>query len=524
MALDAPLLEAFADSLRLLHSWASRGDTPGLAGGSTESAPRVGCDDLRTPEHSVVASHVHALKTGSYTATELVGDLLAAADALDGALHAYVTRFDDAALAAARRIDLARSRGEGHGPLHGLPVAVKDVLATAEAVTGSNSRLTSAHLGRRDAAVIRKLRKSGAVILGKTSTMELASGMPSVAGPEPIPRNPWNTEYWPGGSSSGSAAGVAARLFPAALGSDTAGSVRIPSALCGITGLKPSHDPRGLVGVLPLSPIMDTVGPMAESAIDCLLLLETLHQDRSEVPGEDVQELAGTRVAVERSRFEGREVHPDVQAAFTSALDMFVDLGVEVVDIELPCYEALRVAARVIWTTDAFFRYGEFLESVREPTRDLLQVGAMASRSDYLAALRVREMAVQLLNSQLRPFVALLSPTRTCPAPLVTEATTAWQMSTHNHTSVWNLVGFPAVSVPMGLTRTGLPMGLQIVGPRGHDRSILAVAAHYQAATTWHRMRPPVSHQPIGEEGRASSERREEAVVCRQHGTEGSAP
>lgn len=505
MALDAPLLEAFAESLRLLHSWAPRGHTPGLAGGSTEGAPRVTCDDLRTPEHSVVASHVHALRTGSYTAAELVADLLAAADALDGALHAYVTRFDDAALAAARRSDMARSRGEDHGPLHGLPVAVKDVLATAEAVTRSNTGLTSAHLDRTDAAVIRELRKSGAVILGKTSTMELASGMPSMADPEPVPRNPWNTDYWPGGSSSGSAAGVAARLFPAALGSDTAGSVRIPSALCGITGLKPSHDPRSLVGVLPLSPTMDTVGPMAESAVDCLLLLETLHPDRSEVPGEGVQELAGTRVAVERSRFESHEVHPDVRAAFNTALAKFVDLGVEVVDIELPFYETLRVAARVIWTTDAFFRYGEFLESVREPTRDLLQVGAMASRSDYVAALRVRDMAVQVLTSQLQPFVALLSPTRTCPAPLVTEATTAWQMSTHNHTSIWNLVGFPAVSVPMGITEAGLPMGLQIVGPRGHDRSILAVAAHYQAATTWHRMRPPVAHQPLGEEGRASS-------------------
>lgn len=509
MALDATLLEALADSLRLLHSWAPRGHLRGLAGGAIERAPLVTCDHLRTPEHSVVAAHVHALETGSYTATELVADLLAAADVLDGALHAYVTRFDDAALAAARRSDMARSRGEGHGPLHGLPVAIKDVIATVEAVTGSNSRLTSAHLDRSDAAVIRKLRESGAVIIGKTSTMELASGMPSVAGPDPVPRNPWNTEYWPGGSSSGSAAGVAARLFPAALGSDTAGSVRIPSALCGITGMKPSHDSRGLVGVLPLSTSMDTVGPMAESAIDCLLLLETLDPDRSEVAAEGVQELAGTRVAVERSRFEGHEVHPDVLAAFNSALAKFVDLGVELVDIELPFYETLRVAARAIWTTDAFFRYGEFLESVGEPTRDLLQVGAMVSRSDYVAALRVREMAVQVLTSQLQPFVALVSPTRTCPAPLVTEATTAWQMSTHNHTSIWNLVGFPAVSVPMGLSRAGLPMGLQIVGPRGHDRSILAVAAHYQAATTWHRMRPPVSHQPLGEEGRASSELRE---------------
>lgn len=498
MTLDAHLMESLADSLQALRTWAPGAVMCAVAESSTEPAPRISCDHLRTPEDSVLVSLVQALEAGTYTAAELVTDLLGAADALDGSLHAYVTRFDETALAAAHRSDVDRFRGRVHGPLHGLPVAVKDVLATAEAATRANSRAPSAHLGPRDAAVVRRLRGSGAVILGKTSTMELASGMPDLVGGEAVPRNPWNSEFWPGGSSSGSAAGVAARLFPAALGSDTAGSVRIPSALCGITGLKPSNDARDLAGVLPLSPIMDTVGPMAESAVDCHLLLETLRPRRREPPGEVVQTLAGTRVAVERSRFDDREVHPDVRAAFNGALDTLVDLGVEVVDIELPVYEILRVAARVVWTTDAFLRHGEFLGRVREPTRDLLRVGSMASASDYAAALRVREMAVQVLTTRLQPFVALLSPTRTCPAPPVSEATTAWQMSRHNHTSPWNLLGFPAVSAPMGFTTTGLPLGLQIVGLRGHDRSILAVAAHYQAATGWHRIRPPMSHQPLG--------------------------
>ena len=491
--LDAELRERLTQSLDALRFDSTL--EPTRLGSSRRHVGEVRATDLRTPEHSGVLHLAQLLAEGAFTCEELVQDLLDEADGL-GSLNVYAQRFDEQALASAREADALRRAGRTRGVLHGIPVAVKDVLSTREAPTTANSRVGAATLPPGDAPVVHGLRTAGAVVLGKTTTMELACGMPDRDGGEAVPRNPWEPDHWTGGSSSGSASGVAARLFPAALGSDTAGSIRTPAALCGVTGFKPTNGTLSTAGCLMLSPDMDCVGPIAQSAIDCAVIMEAILGAEQPSTGQDVG-LAGVRIAAERERYESPDVDPAVRTAFQAAIATFESLGATVDDVTLPGYDALRVASRVVWTTEAFATFGSALDTVRPPTRQLLEVGAMHSGADFALARRAIAWGQQAVTQAMSPYAAVLSPTRTCLAPLLEEATIEWQLSTHNHTSVWNLVGFPAVSVPMGFSADGLPMGLQIVGTPGADRQTLAIAAHYQSVTTWHRARPPLA-SPIG--------------------------
>ena len=246
---------------------------------------------------------------------ELVETCLRRADELDPLLGTFVTRCDDAALAAADEADRLFAAGTVRSPLQGIPLGVKDVLTTADMPTTGQSRaLPEAWAPARDAASVARLREAGAVLVGKTSTMELAFGVPDPATGFPVPRNPWALERWSGGSSSGTANGVAAGLFLGGLGTDTGGSIRLPSAFCGITGLKPT---RGLVsvdGCIPLAPSLDHVGPMARSARDCAHLLAALTGTPVAPPRDD---LAGVSLAVERAHHAGAPgVDPGAVRAF----------------------------------------------------------------------------------------------------------------------------------------------------------------------------------------------------------------
>ena len=226
---------------------------------------------------STIADAAVALRRGALTSVELTTRLLARADAHDSTLGTYVARFDDAALAAAAKADADFAAGVDHGPLQGIPLGVKDIIAAREGATTACSKVLDPEWGRGiDAPVVARLRAQGAVITGKTATMEFAMGAPDADGPFPIHRNPWNVERWPGGSSSGTGTGVAAGLILGGLGSDTGGSVRIPSALCGISGLKTTYGLVPKSGVVPLGYSLDTVGPMARTARDCALILQAI--------------------------------------------------------------------------------------------------------------------------------------------------------------------------------------------------------------------------------------------------------
>lgn len=457
---------------------------------------------------STIADAGAALREGRVTSEALTQQLLARADALDTTLGTFVARFDESALAAARQADIDFERGLDHGPLHGIPLGVKDIIAAREGATTACSKVLAPDWGRGvDAPVVARLREAGAVILGKTATMEFAMGAPDADGPFPIHRNPWDLERWPGGSSSGTGTGVAAGLLLGGLGSDTGGSVRIPSALCGISGLKPSFGLVPKSRVVPLGYSLDSVGPMARTAEDCALLLQAMagHDPGDPTSSERAVpdysaaltgEVSGLRIGVER--------HHHVQAPgfdaacrdrFEAAVDDLRRAGAEIVEIRFDGYPTLTTAALVTSAAESHAYHREdlrarFLDYGRS-ARASLTMGALYSSADYVQAQRVRAWGLSTLRRLRNVCDVIVTPTIGVPAPRLDDD--FWAMMQWTYTPAWNLLGVPAMSVPMGPVENGLPSGLQIISGRFEDATVLQLAHAYQRVTDWHLARPAIA-------------------------------
>jgi len=306
---------------------------------------------------STIADAAAALRSGTLTSAALTTELLARTDALDETLGTYVSRFDDSALVAAAQADADFAAGIDRGPLQGIPIAVKDIIAAREGATTACSKVLDRDWGRgTDAPVVARLRAEGAVITGKTATMEFAMGAPDADGPFPIHRNPWDLDRWPGGSSAGTGTGVSAGLILGGLGSDTGGSVRIPAALCGISGLKPSYGLVPKSGVVPLGYSLDTVGPMARTARDCALILQTIAGESADDPtsvDRPVPDYAaalagnasGLRVGVERDHHVGVEgFDAACRDRFEDAVCALERAGAEIVEVHFDGYPVISAA------------------------------------------------------------------------------------------------------------------------------------------------------------------------------------
>jgi aspartyl-tRNA(Asn)/glutamyl-tRNA(Gln) amidotransferase subunit A len=421
------------------------------------------------------------LARGETTSSDLVEELLEHADRIDGNVGAYLARFDDTAREAAKHADDVRASGAGLGALHGIPIALKDLIATREAPTTAQSRV-AAFTEAFDARCVEKLRDAGAIILGKTTLNEHATGLIDRNGPFPVTCNPWDLTKWAGGSSSGSGAGVAAGLFPAAIGTDTGGSVRIPAAVCGIAGFKPTYGAVDTTGVAPLSWTLDTVGPLATTVADCALLHAVMAgRDYDVAPA---RTLHGLRVGVDESWAAASGVHPDVTAAFAHALEVLEATGAKLVPIDLAEHTTTSLAGSVAQAVEAFEHHRENLanrwDDYGPGTRPYLVTGAFYSGADYVRAQRVRTAAARTLESL--PVDLYVSPTIGIPAPPLDGDHAA--LIPLFFTSLWNAVGFPALSVPMGPgATTGLPLGLQIAGPRGADHTVLTAGDAYERAS-----------------------------------------
>ncbi|MGW1149051.1 amidase, partial [Streptomyces sp. NPDC002454] len=306
---------------------------------------------------ATLSDAVSALRTGTVSSRELVTGALADAEVLAPFLGVYVTRFPEQALAAAREAD-ALPAGRRRA-LHGVPLAVKDNLATVEGPATAQSPAHDPVWWRgRDAPAVARLRDSGAVVLGKTTMTEYAMGRPDPTHTYPVPRNPWDPERWTGGSSTGNGAGIAAGLFLGALGSDTSGSVRLPAALCGTTGLKPTHGLLPLEGCIPLSPSQDVIGPMAVSARDCGLLLSALTGASYDVSGERPVDIRGLRVGVPYGLVDSPGITEECRTAFTAALGELSRLGAVVREFPLPEFPTLFAANGLVLLTEAFAAHG----------------------------------------------------------------------------------------------------------------------------------------------------------------------
>jgi aspartyl-tRNA(Asn)/glutamyl-tRNA(Gln) amidotransferase subunit A len=450
------------------------------------------------------------LRAGATTSRALTEAALAAADRHDATLGVYLARFDDHALATADRADAELAAGVDRGPLHGVPFGVKDILAMAEGPTTAQSRVLDRAWGEgRDAPVVARLKAAGAVITGKTSTMEFACGMPELDAPFPVPRNPWDPATWPGGSSSGTGAGVASGMFHAGLGTDTAGSIRIPAAFCGITGLMPTFGRVPKSGCVPLGYSLDHVGPMARSAADCAAVLAVIAGPHASDPdcvdapftaAPVPDDLVGLRIGVVREGHLPEDADPAVAPAFDAAVEVLAGAGADVVEVELPLLAEMRVADMVTMACEALAYHrtdvvGGRWQDYTAATRAILAQGALVSGADYVQAQRARRAAQLALGRLFGGLDAVVTPTTSVGAPALAGYLDGTQdvlgsLFSHIHTGYWDSVGNPVLALPMGVTAAGLPLSLQVAARPFDEATALRVGTAFQSRTAHHRRLP----------------------------------
>jgi Asp-tRNA(Asn)/Glu-tRNA(Gln) amidotransferase A subunit family amidase len=448
-----------------------------------------------------IAEAAQALRTGQTSSVELTQACYAVADAHDAELGVYLSRFDDTALAAAARADAELAAGRDLGPLHGIPLGVKDIITTEEGETTAQSLVLDRGWGDQgDAPVVARLRAAGAVITGKTSTMEYAIGIPDPEKPFPIPRNPWNPEHYPGGSSSGTGGGVAAGMFLGGLGTDTGGSIRFPATNCGITGLKQTFGRVPKYGCVPLGYSYDHIGPLARSAEDCALLLAVLAghdpRDASSVdrPVDDyvgglTSDLSGMRIGVDPLLERSALTVPELAETLDAATAQLRAAGASLVPVSLPLYHELTAATMIGMAAEAYAYHRPDLQSrwndYGAGTRMAVSAGALIPAGDYAQAQRVRRVGQRKIAELFTEVDLLITPTSACGG-LKIEKLTFDDIIDSLHTPYWNALGNPAMSVPMGFTSDGLPLGMQIIGRPFEEAAVLAAGYAYQQRTEWH--------------------------------------
>jgi aspartyl-tRNA(Asn)/glutamyl-tRNA(Gln) amidotransferase subunit A len=453
-----------------------------------------------------------ALRSGETTSVELLAEATAQADALDERLGVYLARFDEHALERARSADADFAAGIDRGPLQGIPMGVKDIIAMAEGPTTAQSLVLDPAWGAgRDGIVVERLKAAGAVLTGKLSTMEFAMGLPDPEKPFPLPRNPWDTDTWPGGSSSGTGAGVAAGMMLAGLGTDTGGSIRIPAIFCGVSGLMPTFGRVPNAGCVPLGFTLDHIGPLARSAVDCALVLQALAGPDPrdpyavDLPVPDFAadadgSLAGLRIGVERaSHFGADGEDPAVEPAFDAAVEAIEALGATAVEVTLPHHAELMAAAMVTCMAEALAyhmpdlraRRGDYVASIRTT----MPSGAFFTGADYVQAQRVRRAGQRALAATFAEVDVIATPAASRVAPSYDELLSAGTMEVLRgvHTMYWDVVGNPALVVPMGFNGDGLPLSLQLAGRPFEEALLVRVGDAFQRATDWHLRVPPLA-------------------------------
>jgi len=443
------------------------------------------------------------------SAVELTDAVLARTEAVEPRVHAYITLTAEAARAAAAEADREIAAGQYRGPLHGMPIGLKDNYYTRGVLTTGGAKVLGDFVPDVDATVVARLHEAGAVLTGKLNLHELAIGSTTTNPHFGATHNPWNLDHIPGGSSGGSGAALAAGMCFAATGTDTRGSIRNPGALCGVVGLKPTYGRVSIFGVVPLSWTMDHAGPLARTVEDAALVLNAIagydpHDATSvDVPVPDFtsglgQPIRGLRLGVVRNWFFD-VLDGEVRAAVEAALRVFESLGAIVEDVELPGLDVTHEVFEVITRPEAAAWQHELLatrpDDYGADVRTNLELGELILAVDYVRALQLRRTMAAEQYALLRRYDAFIAPTRAAPASRIGATSDVIEgrevlIGRQGLTAPFNLSGIPAISVPCGFNAAGLPMGMQVAGRPWDEVTVLRLAHAYEQATDWHRRRP----------------------------------
>lgn len=454
------------------------------------------------PYELSLAAASAAISAGELSPLELAESSLNRIAAVEPQIHAFATVTADLALAQAKTAGEEIAAGRRRGPLHGIPLGVKDLYNTAGIATTSSSRVREHFIPETDSAAVTALAEAGMVLVGKTHTHEFAFGVVT-----PTTRNPWDVNASPGGSSGGSGAAVASGSCLVALGSDTGGSIRIPAALCGTVGLKPTYGRASRFGVASLSWSLDHVGPLTRNVTDAALVLNAMAgYDRRDPASVDLpvpdftagleRGVKGLRIGVPTNYFTDR-VDPEVAAAVSDAVTLLEGLGAVVVEVRIPRAESIQAAEWGILMPEASAYHRHAMRANPElytaEVRALLEVGETILATDYIDALRMRQLMKLEWEQMFANIDVLIAPSVPAPAVAADDPQVYWPDGTVETatdamvrlSAPGNLTGLPSVSVPCGFSSSGLPLGMQIIGGPFEEPTILAVARTYELASDY---------------------------------------
>ena len=457
-----------------------------------------------------IAEAAKLLNGKEISPVEYAQSLLDRISAHDGAYNSFLHVSADMALDEARAAESEIMAGNWRGPLHGVPYALKDIVDAAGMPTTCHSQVMQRNsLPETDADVTDRFKKAGAVLLGKTATHEFAIGGPSFDLPWPPARNPWNRDHFTGGSSSGSGAALAAGFVPAAIGTDTGGSVRNPASMCGLVGMKATYGRVSRRGVFPLSFTLDHVGPMTRTVEDNAILLNIIAGHDPQDPGSAPVDkpdftvglgkgVKGMRIGVIRHFFEtDMQADPEMAKGIEDALDVLRGLGAEVRDMTLAPLDHYAATNRVILLPEAYAIHEKWFqerpEDYGELARQRIMGGAFIRAADYVNATRVKGQLVRAYNEAMRDFDVAITVSSMDPACEIEDAEATERTYGRQARAPFNVLGAPAMAVPTGFSSSSLPLSMQIVSKPFDEAVIYQVAHAYEQATDWTERRPPMA-------------------------------
>jgi len=458
------------------------------------------------PEYLTIAEAARLLERKELSPVELVDSRLDRIARLDGRLHSFIRVLADAARADARTAEREIAAGRYHGPLHGIPIGLKDIYETAGVATTGHSKVMQDHVPTADAFSVKRLRDAGAIVVGKLATHEFAFGGPSFDLPWPPARNPWDLSRFTGGSSSGTGASVAAGLVLGGTGSDTGGSIRGPAAFCGLAGIKPTYGLVSRRGILPLAFSLDHAGPLAWTAEDCAIMLQAMAGHDPSDPGSANRPIPdyraalgggvkGLRIGLVRHFYE-QDLPADAatREAIAAAAQTFERLGSTVSEVTLSPLAEWSSCGVTMMLAEAYAIHEENLRrrfaDYGEIFRDRMVLAGLITSADYIQALRRRRELIDELDRAMADLDLVMTAAAPGEAPPIDAVPKFGTLMRPSPTMPFNVTGSPAMSVCCGYTDGGLPLSFQIVGKRFADATVLRAAHAYEAATPWRGRRP----------------------------------